>query len=208
MAANSCTHIELFQGGFETNVLQEGTGQDGYLNFLREDIKQNGPISKSLGLLNIVTRCLSAQNDNQLYNLRGNHSTGVVYPCCFVLRMVSVSTPVSRRLCLENLAAALNKHTKQPPHENKVAHDLYLKRKANKLEKYFVQSNCDLTPGEGKRRKLGGHAVVSRSVVELIKNTYSNITNNWAKENPSLAAEFFDAPFPGIAIAELGYSTE
>ena len=101
MAANSCTHIELFQGGFETNVLQEGTGQNGYLNFLREDIKQNGPISKSLGLLNIVTCCLSAQNDNQLYNLRGNHSTGVVYPRCFVLRMVSVSTDFALRTLLQ-----------------------------------------------------------------------------------------------------------
>jgi hypothetical protein len=197
---------ELIQGGFELITLQEAIGQDGYLNKIREDIRNNGPLSKKLGLVKIMSRCISKDNDNILYNVRssGKQGTNDRYPRCCIVRMVNASTHLTRKSCLDEIARFLNEAYVAPNRNHKVAFDMHAKRKAANIAKYLVPPNFGLTQPGSTPRKMD-HVLVSRSIVELIKTAYTNVTPTWAAENPQLATEFFDPPYPVICQTELGY---
>lgn len=194
--------IEAFQGGYELILIQEGIGQDGFYNNIREDINNGGDFSKKLRLVKIVTRCVAADNDNIMYNLRPGKD-GKVYPRQAILRMVDGSTAQTRRACLEEIANFLNKTTPSPSPQNKIGLTLLAKRQARDLQKYIVPKHFDLTPLD-HLRKLG-HTIVDRNIVDFIPRAYSNVNREWYSENESLASEFFDAPYPLCAQTELGY---
>ena len=96
--------IELIQGGFELIILQEPIGQDGFLQPIREDIKTNGPLSSKLGLVKVMSRCISKTNDNILLNARPSGRAKDCYPRCCILCMVNASTHLTRKTCLDEMA--------------------------------------------------------------------------------------------------------
>lgn len=196
--------IELFQGGYELIIIQESIGQDGFINNIREDIRNGGNLSNHLNLVKVVSRCISKDNDNLLLNTRPSGKNKDYYPRCAILRMINNSTALTRHACLVELATKLNATYKPPNRALSTAFELHQKRSAAGLDKYVVGVNCDLTPPGLTPRKLS-HALVSRSVVEFIKMSHSNVSTTWATDNVKLAREFFDYPYPAIAQSELGY---
>ena len=195
--------IELVQGGYELIILQETIGQDGYLQIVREDLKNSGPLSTKLGFVKVMSRCISKTNDNILLNTRAS-TKGDRYPRCCIVRMITTSTHLTRKACLDEFASFLNTSCPVPNRNNRYAHELHMKRKTADVPKYVVPSNFDITPPMKDLRKMG-HAMVSKSVVEFINTAHSNINRTWATENVKLAKEFFDFPYPALAQTELGY---
>jgi hypothetical protein len=196
--------IELLQGGYEIIILEESLGQDGFLQPIRDDIKNNGPLSTGFDIVRILSRKVSSDNDAMLMNTRSTSSTGNLYPRVCIVRLVESSDKNSRKTCLEAIALALNNSDATPNRQQKWAYDLYVKRQSNAMKKYVVPPNFDLTPSTANLRKMG-NVFISRAVVEFIQKSFSNVTKTWASENQETAKEFFDHPYPSIAKSELGY---
>ena len=125
-------------------------------------------------------------------------------PRMCILRMVDHSSPESRKDCASAVAGFLSDMESPPSVHNKVACDLHKRREKAGIPKCIVPWDFDKTPS-GTLHKLG-QLVANHQVVQVIKKTYSNVGVDWATFNPRLSELFFDSPYPGVAITELGYS--
>lgn len=198
--------IELMQGDVELIYVTERLGQDGFLHPIRQEIENSGMVSHRLNLVRVLTRCVSADDDSILYNERATGKDGKVYPRLVIARMVDPlrdNSTETRKAVLIALANLLNSKTGDGTPANDVAKRMQAKRANAHANKYVVPINYDITP-IGSPRKLC-EVIVTRQVVEYIYTAYDNVSKKWAIENPDLAKQFFNYPYPQLAINELGY---
>ena len=187
---------ELVADGIELISVVQTPGQDGFLNHIRMDIRNNGELTQELHLLNIVTRCVGPDNENILHNTRPS-SDGKRYPRQVIVRLVEISTPATRKTCCVRVATFLNGTVVPPPENNLNAYRIYARRLHAGLEKYVVPVDFDKT-AIGNPRTMSS-IVVPRYVITTILDCYERVTNRWAIENPALARKFFHFPYPPIA---------
>lgn len=200
-------HIELFHGCFELLCVEESFGQDGFYYPLRDDIKMRGKFSKEMGLVKVAKRCVGKDKNQMLMNARTSGRTKKHHPRCYIIRMVEESTPALRLVCAQSIAMFLNERDTPPPKESTLLH-LHTRRTIANQDRYVVPTAFDRTPNDARELRKLSHVLPDTQVIAFISKVYTNVTKTWASDNPGVAKQFFDPPYPKCAISELGYPDE
>jgi hypothetical protein len=197
-------YVEFVQGGYDVITVETGTGNDSFIDALRQDLKEGGEVTTRLKLMVIASRRLS-KHENVVWIA----NTKTSYPRQVIVRYAAVSTHATRKATAKALADFLNRHYwDTPPGANvpQTIHNRWREDKRDNQPRYVVPQFFDRTTGGEHLGKLCDY-LLDYTVVQVIAHSFTDgHKSDWAKRNPTMAKWFFDAPYPHIAQILLGYS--
>lgn len=175
------------KGGLELIRVGQSEGQDAFSNPLREEVRKKTKRANDWKLIAVVSQCSEPNSNTPKHNAYPDKD-GKHWPLCFFVRMEHNSTPDSRKSILQELA----KFLRQQSHGRFKGGDYQLHPK-----------RWDLTPAI---LHPIGVFVRTSLVIQLIYSMFEPTPGKtWAVDNPEVARDFFNPPYPLAVQVEFGY---
>ena len=190
-------------------TIEQAPGTDGFFNPLRIEIRSGGPFATKLGLVDIMTRSAAPNETAPITNRSAGQRSMKEFPrqCPVVVGQdEDPLDPAKLYTILQNIAEFLNDEDRKQrtPMQSPSREQWEARKDANK-KRYVVPTDWNTSPRNTDLCKLGDY-IVTDHVVNFIRSSYNNVCSHWARDNPTEARKYFNAPFPVHAITTLGYT--